>query len=530
MDSQPLVSIGIPTYNRPEGLKRTLECITKQSYKNLEIIVSDNCSLNPEVEKVVKEFKGKDSRIQYFHQSENIGAANNFKFVLEKATGEYFMWATDDDEWDYEYVEFCCLNIGGHASIMTGFIIRNRIKKTDTQIKIPFLNNNLSVFNNVTYFLHDLRSSLFYGLHKRSTIGYFLRDDFFDYYDCYFVIKQIVTGGFVTYPSVYFYYAGLDSEEYVVKPYHKKHGKFLEYHPFFFKTAKLIIKTKKLGLKQRIKLIYELIKIIFSQFCIHEVKYRPSQVKILKYIANIFKRILKISHKLILRKNKRKYNSLNNNLFGKISYSQCGEDLIVNYIFSLRGIPRPTYLDIGANDPFFISNTALFYNMGCRGINIEANPVLFEKFEKLRPEDINLNIGIGAQESKLDFYIINDPTLSSFSKEECEKFISTGKYHITNTLKIKISTIQNILDEFTKGFFPDFLSIDVEGMDLEILKTIDYKTNAPKVICVEAADYSPIGAGERRSELIDFLAQNGYYEYANTNLNAIMVKRDFWFI
>ena len=67
-------------------------------------------------------------------------------------------------------------------------------------------------------------------------------------------------------------------------------------------------------------------------------------------------------------------------------------------------------------------------------------------------------------------------------------------------------------------------------MDLEILKTIDYSQNAPKVICVEAADYSPIGAGERRTELIDFLVSKGYYEYASTNLNAIMVMRDFWFI
>ncbi|MBT5420059.1 MAG: FkbM family methyltransferase, partial [Candidatus Cloacimonetes bacterium] len=157
-------------------------------------------------------------------------------------------------------------------------------------------------------------------------------------------------------------------------------------------------------------------------------------------------------------------------------------------------------------------------------------PNLIEKFIESRPEDINLNIGIGAQESLLDFYLINDPTLSSFSKEECEKFIATGKYHITNTIKVKLTTIQKILDEYNNGIFPDFLTIDAEGMDLEILKTIDYVNNAPKVICVEAADYSPIGAGARRTELINFLVTNRYYEYANTNLNAIMVKNEFWFL
>jgi len=104
-ENQPLVSIGIPTYNRPEGLKRTLECITGQTYKNLEIIVSDNCSPDPKVEAVVKEFQKQDNRIQYFRQAENMGRDNNFKFVLEKATGEYFMWAADDDEWENFYVE-----------------------------------------------------------------------------------------------------------------------------------------------------------------------------------------------------------------------------------------------------------------------------------------------------------------------------------------------------------------------------------------------------------------------------------------
>lgn len=59
----PLVSVGIPTYNRPEGLRQTLECITRQTYKNLEIIVSDNCSLESETEAIVREFMAKDSHI-----------------------------------------------------------------------------------------------------------------------------------------------------------------------------------------------------------------------------------------------------------------------------------------------------------------------------------------------------------------------------------------------------------------------------------------------------------------------------------
>ena len=71
VSKNPLVSVGIPTFNRPDGLRRTLECITNQTYKNLEIIVSDNCSPGPETEAVVREFMAKDRRIQYYRQENN---------------------------------------------------------------------------------------------------------------------------------------------------------------------------------------------------------------------------------------------------------------------------------------------------------------------------------------------------------------------------------------------------------------------------------------------------------------------------
>jgi FkbM family methyltransferase len=213
----------------------------------------------------------------------------------------------------------------------------------------------------------------------------------------------------------------------------------------------------------------------------------------------------------------------------KKSYSQCGEDLLIQYIFTLRGVKNPSYIDIGANDPFFLSNTALFYKKGSRGINIEANPQLMKQFITNRPKDINLNIGISNKEEELDFYIMEDNTLSTFSKEECDFMVSKGKT-LKAVQKIKLITIADVLEKYFGNQFPDFMSIDVEGMDFQILQSIDFENSRPKVICVEAAEYSPVGAGARRSELIDFLVAKGYYEYANTNLNAIMVDRKFWFI
>ncbi len=216
------------------------------------------------------------------------------------------------------------------------------------------------------------------------------------------------------------------------------------------------------------------------------------------------------------------------NEFKKVSFSQCGEDILVDYVFNLRGIFQPSYIDIGAHHPYYLSNTALFYERGCRGINIEANPGLLSEFTKHRPNDINLNLGIYDKETEMDFYIMMDNTLSTFSKQEYDFMIANGKL-LDKTQKIKLAPLSSILEQYFKGEFPNFMTIDVEGLDFAILQSIDFEKSSPTVICVEAAEYSPVGAGARRSELIDFLISKNYFEYANTNLNAIMVKKEFWY-
>ena len=104
-EQMPLVSVGIPTFNRPEGLRQTLACIARQTYRNLEIIVSDNASPDNATERIVREFMATDSRIRYFRQPSNIGPTNNFQFTLDKAQGEYFLWAADDDLCEPDFVQ-----------------------------------------------------------------------------------------------------------------------------------------------------------------------------------------------------------------------------------------------------------------------------------------------------------------------------------------------------------------------------------------------------------------------------------------
>lgn len=95
--SSKLVSIGLPTYNRPDCLRRVLDLLISQTYQNIQIVVSDNASPDNRVGQILKEFASKDSRVKCHRQERNIGLLANTDFVLEKSTGEYFAWISDDD-------------------------------------------------------------------------------------------------------------------------------------------------------------------------------------------------------------------------------------------------------------------------------------------------------------------------------------------------------------------------------------------------------------------------------------------------
>jgi len=95
-NKQPLLSIGIPAFNRPEGVERAVRSVLEQDYRNVEIIISDNGSTD-ETEAVCRSLAAEDDRIRYFRQPHNLGPTANFRFVLRHSLGQYFMWLADDD-------------------------------------------------------------------------------------------------------------------------------------------------------------------------------------------------------------------------------------------------------------------------------------------------------------------------------------------------------------------------------------------------------------------------------------------------
>jgi len=211
----------------------------------------------------------------------------------------------------------------------------------------------------------------------------------------------------------------------------------------------------------------------------------------------------------------------------KKSYSQCGEDLIIYHIFDNLKIKKPTYIDIGANHPYFLNNTYLLYKKGSRGVNIEPNIILFKKLKKVRRKDVNLNIGVSDKEGELEFYSINPNTMSTFSKDEAYKLKEEYNYKIEAITKIKVETLQNVIQKYFDGTYPDLLSIDVEGYDEQILKSIDYEKSSPTIIVAETIEFSMVYKDNlKRTEIITFLQNKGYIVYADTMINTIFVKKD----
>jgi glycosyltransferase involved in cell wall biosynthesis len=129
-NKESLVSIGCPTYNRPEGLRQVLKCLLDQTHSNLEIIVSDNHSLGVETEKIVRDLMKQDSRIKYFRQEQNIGPFNNYKFLLEAARGDYFAWLCDDDARSQTFVEAC---LAEFDRLKTPIVVNSYSRRVDKQ-------------------------------------------------------------------------------------------------------------------------------------------------------------------------------------------------------------------------------------------------------------------------------------------------------------------------------------------------------------------------------------------------------------
>lgn len=170
-------------------------------------------------------------------------------------------------------------------------------------------------------------------------------------------------------------------------------------------------------------------------------------------------------------------------------YSQGGEDAILYGIFlkKLQSGKKGFFIDVGAYHPIIHSNTYRLYLNGWRGINIDANPGSMKPFRKQRPQDLNLEIGVGLQNELTPFYILGaNSTMNSFSKENLEVH-GMGEVIATEVV-VQMKTLESLLDEHLEvGKKIDLLNVDVEGFDNEVLKSNNWNKYLPGVVIVEIA-------------------------------------------
>ncbi len=170
------------------------------------------------------------------------------------------------------------------------------------------------------------------------------------------------------------------------------------------------------------------------------------------------------------------------------SYSQYGEDLMLcgfmgnKWSWSYKGF----YIDIGAHHPRNLSNTKKFYDVGWRGINVEPSAEAIKLFHKARKRDINVNAGIGTECGVLDYYRLSCSPMNTFSKQFAESAIANGDVSLLGVVKVPVMTMEMLLDKYLpEGQDIDFVSIDCEGLDLEILKSNNWYKYRPEFVLVE---------------------------------------------
>lgn len=246
----------------------------------------------------------------------------------------------------------------------------------------------------------------------------------------------------------------------------------------------------------------------------------------------IFKLIKKIINKI--KKDRENYRECSQktcsqelNEVWKKSYSQDGEDMILSSFYEATPEYEGFYVDIGALDPFRFSNTQFFYENGWHGINIDASPNSMDKFNKFRVKDINLELGVANKSGEMTYYSFEEPAYNSFSEEISEQRIDSGLILIEK-IKIKTNTINEILKKYLpKNQSIDFINIDVEGLELSILKQFDFKKYTPKYFLIEDLDYVKKDFVEYiESPIYKLLKNENYITVAKTSRTIIFKKNE----
>lgn len=221
----------------------------------------------------------------------------------------------------------------------------------------------------------------------------------------------------------------------------------------------------------------------------------------------------------------KKWGLENSQKYGKTSYSQEGEDILLKRILMDTFTIRGTYVDVGCNHPYKMSNTALFYDRGWRGVVIDPNPDFASEFLRLRPEDTFVNCGIGEEEGESIYYQFSQSLFNTFSKEKAEK-VSNGASELIKENKVPIRRLDDVLVEaWPQGKKIHFLSIDCEGYDDQVIATHDFKSFPCDFVCFEVGEFGLKGV--LNGPGVTILERAGFIPLSKLGKSVLWVHGDY---
>lgn len=206
------------------------------------------------------------------------------------------------------------------------------------------------------------------------------------------------------------------------------------------------------------------------------------------------------------------------NGYAQESYSQEGEDMVLRRLFEHKS--SGFYVDIGAHHPKRFSNTYFFYRRGWHGINVEPNPHGYALLRSLRKRDINLQLAISDVEHVQEYFVFDEPALNTFDQKLANQYAS--KHQLLEVRKIPLTTLRKILDQSKSTDEEiDFMSIDVEGLDLQVLMSNDWSRYRPKVIVAESLGINLEQV--LQSDTKSFMEKHAYEPFAKT-VNSVFYR------
>jgi len=452
---EPLVSIGVPTYNRPAGLRRTLECLTRQTYRNTEILISDNASPGDETQAIATAVQREDSRVQYFRQPQNFGAANNFKAVLNRARGEFFLWAADDDLFNEDYIRPLLAALRARPGSVLAFG-RLEALNFETSERVPYpkiaaLAGERELRERMRTVLlaeeSEGKANLWHALHRREALVRAWDERLLGCWagDCLAIFRLAQFGSFVHAPEALLT-KGWNPEVSYNKPDPKEHHRELQ---DYFQAYRNEIQASPLDADSKADLLAE-VTLKEALWFVRNPILQPLNNSINKLIAEA-------TGKPLLPPSP-----------AQNAEAATEADKLAFYRQFVQ--PGELCFDIGANRG---NRTEVLLALGARVLAVEPQTECADLLAKRFSENQSFQLVRKALDStvgKAEILICDCDTISSLSTEWIQKVKESRRFEgldWTRTETVATTTLDELIREYGR---PVFCKIDVEGFELSVLK------------------------------------------------------------